>query len=146
MNIQSIFGQPERETIQQAIADSERKTSGELRIHIESKTKLKSFDRALQVFEKLNMHKTEQRNGVLIYLAYENRQFSIVADQGINEKVPEGFWNSVTDVMSAYFKEGKFTEGLVHGIHACGEKLALYFPYDNKNDKNELSDEISFGE
>ncbi len=96
------------------------------------------------MFEELDMHKTELRNGVLIYLAMEDKQLAILGDVGINLKVPKGFWDDTRDVMISHFKNGEFAKGLSQGILNAGQQLKEHFPYQ-KDDTNELSDEISFG-
>jgi uncharacterized membrane protein len=90
------------------------------------------------------MHRTALRNGVLIYLACNTKVFAIIGDKGINERVPEHFWEDVKDIMATRFREGKFTEGLKEAVMAVGLKLKDYFPYSN-DDINEQPDEISFG-
>ncbi|OPZ99155.1 MAG: hypothetical protein BWY70_01046 [Bacteroidetes bacterium ADurb.Bin408] len=139
----SFFSAAEQKRITQAIKEAEKLTSGEIRVHIEGTFKGDIFDRAVYVFEKLNMHKTKDRNGVLIYLAIKSRQFVIIGDAGINSKVGQNFWDDVKEKMMAHFKNGQFTEGLCLAINKIGEKLMAFFPY-NEADVNELSDEISF--
>ena len=111
---------------------------------MESSCKGDVLDKAVYVFKKLKMHKTALRNGVLIYLAVNDRKFAILGDAGLNSKVPEGFWDQIKETMAEYFSKGDFTTGLTHGILMAGEKLKAYFPI-KANDKNELSNEISFG-
>ena len=101
------------------------------------------LDRASWVFNKLGMQKTAERNGVLFYLAVQKREFAIIGDAGIHAKVPEGFWNMISEKMTALFREGKFTEGLSEGILMAGKQLKNHFPYQ-QDDINELPDEISF--
>jgi len=139
----SFFSAAEQKKITQAIKEAEKLTSGEIRVHIEDTFKGDIFDRAVYVFEKLNMHKTKDRNGVLIYLAVKSRQFVIIGDAGINSKVEPNFWDDVKENMLSYFKEEKFAEGLCIAIQKTGEKLKTFFPY-NKDDINELPDDISF--
>jgi uncharacterized membrane protein len=139
-----LFTSSEKEQIVAAIAAAEMQTSGEIRVHVEPKCKGNVLARAADVFSKLNMHKTAQRNGVLIYLAFEDKQFAIIGDKGINDVVPKNFWNSIKEEMSAYFKQGKFQDGVIHGVKRSGKHLAQYFPHE-ANDKNELSNEISEG-
>lgn len=127
-----------------AIKQAEYNTSGEIRVHIEKRCKIDVLDRAANVFAMLKMHKTELRNGVLFYLSLEDHKFAILGDAGINTKVPENFWESVKETVLEQFKAGNQTEGLVKGILMAGEKLKAHFPYQ-KDDVNELSDEISFG-
>lgn len=142
-NISDLFSDIEKEAIKSAVEDAELNTSGEIRVHIENQCKGEVLDRAAQIFKQLDMHKTEQRNGVLFYLAVENRRFAILGDVGINTKVPENFWEIIKETMLLNFRDNKFTEGLIQGIEMAGEKLKEFFPYQS-NDVNELSDEISF--
>lgn len=139
-----LFTAEQKQQIVAAIREAEKNTSGEIRVHIDKKCKEDVLDRAAYMFDALDMQKTTLRNGVLIYLATEDRQFAILGDAGINQKVPVGFWDGVRDLMISNFKQGKFTEGLSEGIKLAGEQLKRHFPYQS-NDKNELADDISFG-
>ena len=139
-----FFNQEELAEIMQAIAAAENHSSGEIRLHLENHCKEDVMDRAAYLFEQLEMHKTELRNGVLFYLAIKDHQFAILGDAGINQKVPEGFWNEIRDRMRSQFKAGKYKEALMEGIEQSGIKLKEFFPLQD-DDQNELSDEISFG-
>jgi len=145
MSVRNHFSEGDKIQIKNAIRAAELNTSGEIRVHIEKHCKEEVLDRAAYIFEKLEMHKTELRNGVLFYLAIEDRKFAILGDAGINQKVPENFWEEIKKEMLDQFKEGKFTSGLSEGIMEAGKQLKAHFPYQ-KDDVNELSDEISFGE
>ncbi|HOP02949.1 MAG TPA: TPM domain-containing protein [Tenuifilaceae bacterium] len=127
-----------------AVKQAELNTSGEIRIHIEDRCKGNVLDRAADVFAMLKMHKTEQRNGVLFYLALDDKQFAILGDAGINAVVPANFWESIKEEMMAHFKNGEFADGLVKGVEMAGEKLKQHFPYQS-DDINELPNDISFG-
>lgn len=144
MGIKSFLTKDQQSAIVQAIADAEKATSGEIRVHLESSCKGDVLDNAAYIFKKLKMHKTALRNGVLIYLAVNDRKFAILGDAGINAKVPEDFWDQIKETMTAYFANGDFTTGLTQGIQMVGDKLKAYFPIMS-NDTNELSNEISFG-
>ena len=144
MAAKDFLGDKDKADILVAIADAESQTSGEIRLHVESRCKGEVLDRAASVFETLAMHKTELRNGVLFYLATEDRQFAILGDGGINAAVPEGFWDGVKNTVIAGLAEGKAGEGLTAGIRLAGEQLAAHFPVAD-DDVNELSDDISFG-
>ena len=144
MAAKDFLGDKDKADILVAISDAESQTSGEIRLHVESRCKGEVLDRAASVFETLAMHKTELRNGVLFYLATEDRQFAILGDGGINAVVPEGFWDGVKNTVIAGFAEGKAGEGLAAGIRLAGEQLAAHFPVAD-DDVNELSDDISFG-
>ena len=139
-----LFTPEQKQQIVAAIHEAEKNTSGEIRVHIDKKCKEDVLDRAAFLFDLLNMQKTAERNGVLIYIATEDRQLAILGDAGINQKVPLNFWDSTKDLMISHFKQGNFTEGLSKGILLAGEQLQQHFPFQ-KDDKNELSDDISFG-
>lgn len=143
MDIKSFFTEIQQKSIQLAIENAELHTSGEIRVHIESKCKDDVIKVATKTFEKLGMHNTELRNGVLFYLAVEDKKFAILGDKGINEVVPTDFWNIIRDLMAEEFKKEQFTVGLCQGIEMAGEHLKGHFPYQ-KDDKNELTNEISF--
>lgn len=144
MGVHKYFSEADKLQITNAIRVAETNTSGEIRVHVESHCKGDVLDRAAYLFEKLEMHKTELRNGVLFYLAVEDKKFAILGDGGINQKVADDFWKSTKDVVIAKLKEGKYAKALADGIIMAGEQLKVHFPYQD-DDVNELSDEISFG-
>ena len=140
-----FFKEEERKSIVQAITDAEQMTSGEIRLHIEANCKNENvLDRATEVFFQLKMNETAQQNGVLVYLAYEDKKFAILGDKGINEVVPGNFWDGIKEVMSGHFKQDEFLEGIVFAITETGSHLKHYFPLQ-AHDKNELTNEISEG-
>jgi uncharacterized membrane protein len=142
-SVKAFLTDANKQAIMDAIAQAEQNTSGEVRVHIESKVKGTSpYDRAVQVFEQLGMTETAQRNGVLVYVALDDRQFAIIGDEGIHAKVGETFWDQEKDQMVQYFAQGDIIGGIVYFIKQAGEKLKSYFPYQT-DDKNELSNEIS---
>lgn len=144
MNIENYFTEENKLQITNAIRVAETNTSGEIRVHIEKKCIGDVLDRAAYFFEKLEMHKTRLRNGVLFYLAIEDRKFAILGDAGINQKVPGDFWESTKEAVLEKFRDGLVAEGLSAGILKAGEQLKVHFPY-HESDVNELSNDISFG-
>ena len=141
-----VITEADEQQIMQAIAEAEKNTSGEIRVHIENNCKGEVLDRATEVFAELHMHQTKLRNGVLFYVALLDHQFAILGDAGINAIVPEHFWEDVTAKVISHFKEKKYAQGLSEGILMAGEQLQAHFPYNQKGDINELKDDISFGE
>ncbi len=139
----ALFTEQQQKQVQEAIAQAELNTSGEIRVHIDKRCKEEPMKMAIAVFEKLGMHKTEQRNAVLFYLAMDDKKLAILGDKGINEAVPTNFWDEIRDLMVSHFKKGEFTEGLSKGIVMAGEQLKTAFPYQS-DDTNELSNEITF--
>lgn len=129
-----------------AIRQAEVTTSGEIRVHLEDVCPTpEPLDRAAQVFGELGMHKTARRNGVLFYLAWTSRQFAVAGDIGINEAVPDDFWETTKEAVIGHFRQEDYVGGLEHGIRQVGEQLKRYFPYDAATDVNELDDNISIG-
>ena len=147
-NPKGFFSRPEEKQIIAAIRESEKLTSGEIRVHLEDHFHQHDVDevedRAWQVFHQLEMGETQLRNGVLIYLALEEHKFAVIADEGINVKVPENFWDHIVADMEGKFKEGHFAEGIIAGIQEIGSQLRQYFPRTD-TDQNELPDDISYG-
>jgi uncharacterized membrane protein len=125
-----------------SIIEAEKNTSGEIRVHLESSYKADPIKRAQELFYVLGMDRTELKNGVLFYVAVDDHQFAIIGDKGIDEKVPDDFWESIKNEVIREFADGNYDKGLILGILHCGEKLKEFFPFNDK-DKNELSDEIS---
>jgi len=142
--VEEFLTATQEEEIVEAIRVAEKDTSGEIRVHIEKCTEKDPLERAKEVFHFLKMDETEKQNGVLFYVAVDDKKFSILGDKGINKVVPETFWNSVRDIVLAKFKNGDYTNGLKLGILEAGNKLKEFFPYQ-KNDNNELHDSISLG-
>lgn len=141
---EEAFNEEKQALIRGAIQQAELETSGEIKVHIENHCKEDTLDRAAYIFEQLHMHETALRNGVLIYLALKDKQFAILGDVGINQRVEDGFWDKISSLMMSYFKKGEYTQGLVEGILGAGEQLKAHFPYQS-DDQNELSNDISFG-
>jgi uncharacterized membrane protein len=142
--VEDFLTKEEESAIVEAIRVAEKNTSGEIRVHIEKSTSLDAYDRAMEVFHELNMDATELQNGVLIYLAVNDKTFVICGDKGINDVVALDFWDCTRDAMVSQFKLGNYKQGLIDGILNAGEQLKKYFPWQ-EGDTNELSNEISKG-
>ena len=124
------------------IRKAEDRTSGEIRVHLDCCSQEIPVEKAKRVFHRLGMTRTKAHNGVLIYLATEDRKFAILGDEGIHRAVPENYWEDVKETMQKQFREGRICEGICLGIREIGEKLKTYFPVE-KDDRNELPDSIS---
>lgn len=138
-----FFSEEETKQLIRAIQAAELRTSGEIRIHIESVCD-DPVERAKQVFTELGMDDTEERNAVLFYLATDSRLFAVLGDAGIDERVGAGFWEGIRDAALERFRKGEFLAGLIDGVRTAGESLAKHFPRSS-DDANELPDDISFG-
>jgi uncharacterized membrane protein len=141
-----FFSDEENEKIVQAIQEAEKQTSGEIRVFVEGRCKyVDALDRAVEIFSNLQMEKTELRNGVLFYIAIKDKQLAILADKGIHEATGNEHWkNVVKDILSVFSKDSVVT-GITASIYQIGQALKEHFPYDKEVDKNELPDEIIFG-
>ncbi len=136
----------ENDRVVESIRAFEKKTSGEIRVFMESRNPLvNTIERAQAVFGELQMHQTKDRNGVLLYLAVKDREVALLGDVGIHEKVGTAFWEQQVAEMIQLFKQNNLTEGMVKCIEQVGIVLIEKFPYDGSTDQNELSDEIVFG-
>lgn len=143
-NVEDFLTSKEEEEIVLAIQQAERNTSGEIRVHIEKTTAISHYDRALEVFQMLKMFNTQQRNGVLLYIAVDDHKFVIYGDEGINNVVSENFWEATKEAIQNQFKQGNFKQGIVDGVLKAGKELQAHFPWTT-DDENELSNEISKG-
>jgi uncharacterized membrane protein len=137
-----FFSMLDSDRIVGAIADAEKKSSGEIRVHVTRHKPANLEERARRRFELLGMTRTAHRNGVLIYIAPKLRRFQILGDSGIHEKCGDDFWKETAAGMEEHFRRGNFTEGLVHGIAKAGAILAEHFPRA-AGDTNELPDGVT---
>ncbi len=141
-----FFSIEEKAQLVDTIRIAEQRTSGEIRLFVESKCKyVDAMDRAREVFLSMGMDKTEMRNAVLIYVATDDHQAAILGDSGIHEKVGNEYWEKEIRKMLLHFRQHHLKDGLCEVIKDLGEALHHYFPYDSTTDRNELPDEIVFG-
>jgi uncharacterized membrane protein len=142
--VEDFLTATQEQEIIEAIRLAEKNTSGEIRVHLEKCATKDTLERAKEVFYFLKMDETKQKNGVLFYVAVDDKKFSILGDKGIDNGVPDDFWNSIKNKVLHQFTKGNYAEGLKQGIVETGQKLKEFFPYSS-DDKNELPDEISLG-
>jgi len=143
MSPEKQFTETQKAAMVAAIQEAEKETSGEIRIHFDRHCGSSAFESATRTFARLKMHQTAQKNGVLIYVALEDKKLAIIGDSGINEKVPDNFWDKIKDRMIERFRAGEICEGVCEAVMETGLQLKQYFPYQ-KDDVNELPDDISF--
>lgn len=141
--VEAFLSSQEEAEVVNAIQIAEKQTSGEIRVHLEN-SEAEVAQRAKEVFYLLKMEATQARNGVIIYVAVNQKQFYVYGDQGIHQKVGDSFWQSTRDIILHSFKKEDFTKGLSEGVLEIGKVLKEHFPW-TKDDTNELSDEISKG-
>jgi uncharacterized membrane protein len=142
MRTKEFLGKLGHDRIVQAIRDAEKKTSGEIRVHIQrGKLAGDPLPAAQEKFHSLKMYKTRERNAVLIFVAPRAQKFAIVGDKAIHEKCGDSLWQTVVAKMGEHFRNGRFSDAIVEAIHDLGEGLARHFPRRN-GDSNELPDTV----
>ena len=139
-----FFNQDEEKHIMKAIRQAEKESSGEVRLYVESHCKIPAAERAMAMFKKLKMHRTTERNGVLIYIAMMDKHFAIFGDEGIHQKMGFSFWTKEAETLKAHLSKGEIVEGICEAIQDIGQVLKEHFP-PNDDDKNELSDKPVYG-
>lgn len=142
-----FFSADEKKKIVEAIQEAELTTSGEVRVFIESRCRfVDPLDRAAELFWQLKMDYTQDHNAVLVYVAVRDHQFAVLADQGIHQKVGNEFWNKEVQAMKRHFKENHYAEAVIQVVKDVGIALQHHFPFNKDTDKNELPDDIIFGD
>jgi uncharacterized membrane protein len=142
-NPRFFFSAKEKDHIIKCIRETEKETSGEIRIHLARKINREILHDASRTFERIGMTKTHLRNGVMIYFAVKNRQFAILGDAGIHEKMSDDCWKEISAKMESHFRNDDFAGGMEYGIKRIGDTLKEHFPYKPENG-NGLPDDISF--
>lgn len=141
-----FFNEEDRKLIVEAIRQAEQRTSGEIRVYVESRCKyVDAIDRAVEIFYHLKMDKTDDRNAVLLYLAMKDRQLAVFGDEGIHQRLGQEYWDKVIQKLIADFNKNNFALGIRQSVATIGEALHDHFPFDKDTDKNELPDDIVFG-
>jgi uncharacterized membrane protein len=140
-----FFTKEQQQLMVKTIQEAEKNTSGEVRFFVESKCKyVDPVDRAKEIFLSLKMEQTRDRNAVLLYMAMDDHQLALFADEGIYQRLGSQYWNDEVKKIIAHFTKDDYTGGVCHVISDIGHALKKEFPYES-SDKNELPDEIIFG-
>ena len=140
--VNQFMSDEDLEAVRQAVAGAERVTSAEIRVHLDHRCPGEALPRAIAVFERLGMHGTEARSGVLIYVAVADRKLAVIGDRGIHERVGDTYWQRVVDGMLAHMRNSRPRDGLVQAVRDVGTALQSHFPR-RTDDRNELDDDVS---
>jgi len=116
------------EKIVAAIAEAEQHTSGQIRVYISRLHRADGFSAAASRFRKLGMQRKRERNAVLIYVAPLAQTFGVVGDEAVHARCGADFWHEVRDAMASDFRNGHFTEGILHAVRLVGAKMRAHFP------------------
>jgi uncharacterized membrane protein len=139
-----FFSREDEQRIIAAIGEIEQRSSGEVRVHLTNTSPADVLREARATFIRLEMHRTPERNGVLLFLAPKCKSFAIVGDEGIDRLVEKGFWEKVRDMAAAYFQRGAFGDGVLAALAEVGAALKKHFPAREKK-INRMPDDISYG-
>jgi uncharacterized membrane protein len=142
-----FFTPEENEMVLSAIRNAEQQTSGEIRVYMENHCRfVDPMDRAGEIFFGLKMDYTKEKNGVLVYIAIKDKQLAVLGDEGIHNRVGTEFWQKEVRTLLEEFNAEHYATGIATVVTEIGEVLRTHFPYDGKTDKNELPDDIVFGD
>ncbi len=146
--INNYFSEDELKDIQSASDTVERNTVGEIVLSFRNKKSLleklySNHELALKDFERLEVYKTKERTGVLIFLIFEEHYFDIIADEGIFAKIPDETWNKMEEKLKEEFRNKNYSAGVLALIAEMGEVLSREFPTRAGADNDdEISSEI----
>ena len=143
--VRAFLGEADLTAVARAIAEEESRTSAEIRVHLDHHCSGEAMARAVLVFERLGMHKTAERHGVLIYVSVGDHKLAVLGDQGIHQRVGQAYWERLVDAVLAHFRDERPRDGLLHAVGEVGAVLARHFPR-RPDDVNELSDQVSIDE
>jgi uncharacterized membrane protein len=142
--VRAFLSDDDLAAITRAVAEAEEHTSAEVRVHLDHSCDGDALQQAIKVFERLGMHKTAARSGVLVYVSVTDRKLAVIGDRGIHERVGEAYWRRLVAAVRERMRQQQSRDGLIHAIAEMGRELSRHFPR-RPDDKNELSDEISPG-
>jgi uncharacterized membrane protein len=145
MHRRRLFELLDGELVRKAIAEAEKRTSGEIRVSVARFFWGRVHPVAERAFRRLGMANTRQRNGILFFIVPARKRFVVLGDEGIHAQVGQDFWDGIAAGLAEHFRKGEFTEGLEAGIRAAADSLAVHFPYEPATDVNELPDDIDTG-
>ncbi len=140
--VRQLMSEADLEAVTRAISEAEAGTSAEIRVHLDHRCPGDPMTRATAVFERLGMHRTSGRNGVLIYVAIAHRKLAVIGDQGIHARVGEVYWQRLVADVLAHFRKERPRDGFLHAVGEVGAALRQHFPRD-PDDRNELRDAVS---
>jgi len=142
MKARHFLDKLQHDKIVAAIREAEKQTSGEIRVFVSRHETQNPVADAQSHFIQMEMDKTREHNGVLIFVAPRSHQFAVIGDGAVHARCGDEFWQALTAEMSGHFKNSDFTQGIVHAIRKAGEILATHFPR-RRDDQNELPDDVA---
>jgi len=142
--VRALLSDDDLAAIARAVAEAEGHTSAEIRVHLDHSCEGDALQQAIKVFERLGMHRTAARNGVLLYISVTNRKLAVIGDKGIHERVGEAYWQGLVAAVRERMRQQQPRDGLIHAIAEVARELARHFPR-HPGDTNELPNQVSLG-
>ncbi|MFC1891185.1 TPM domain-containing protein [Thermodesulfobacteriota bacterium] len=96
---------------------------------------------AITGFFNQGLYRTRDETGVLVFISIFEHKVTVLADRGINEKVREGQWDNMVEIIVGGIKQGKQADAICEAVKEIGQLLQSSFPV-REDDKNELNDLI----
>ena len=141
--VDSLLSRAEQRDVVDAIAKAEARTSGEIKVHVETRCRGgNALARAAELVKKLGLTKAKHRNGVLLYVAVGDRKFAVIGDQAVHDRATQALWDEVARGLGDAFRKGAYREGLVDAVRRVGDVLAAHFP-PTPDDSHPVSNEIT---
>jgi uncharacterized membrane protein len=140
--VRAFLSDADLDAVAAAITAAEAATSAEIRVHLDAHCPGDAMARAVEIFERLGMHRTAQRHGVLVYVSIEDHKLAVIGDQGIHERVGQVYWERLVEAVLGHFREERPRDGLAHAVGEVGRVLRRHFPR-RPDDVNELPDQVS---
>ena len=140
--VRAFLAEADLDAVARALAEAEGRTSAEIRVHLDHRCPGEAVARAVAVFERLGMHETAERHGVLIYVSVADHKLAVLGDQGIHTRVGQAYWEGLVEAVLAHFRAERPRDGLLHAVGEVGAVLSRHFPR-RPDDVNELSDQVS---
>lgn len=142
--VRALLSEDDLAAIARAVTEAEGHTSAEIRVHLDHSCEGDALQRAIKVFERLGMHRTAARNGVLVYISLTDRKLAVIGDKDIHERVGEAYWHGLVAAVRERLRQQQSRDGLIAALADVGRELGRHFPR-RSDDKNELSDDVSVG-
>ena len=142
--VRAFLSDQDLEAIARAVGQAEERTSAEIRVHLDHSCPGEALPQAIRVFERLGMHETVARNGVLVYISVTDRKLAVIGDKGIHERVGDAYWRGLVDAVRERMRQQQSRDGLIHAVSELGASLGRHFPR-RPGDANELRDDVSVG-
>ena len=142
--VRAFLSDQDLEAIVRAVVEAEGRTSAEIRVHLDHSCPADALPQAIKVFQRLGMHRTAARNGVLVYLSITDRKLAVIGDKGIHERVGDAYWRGLVDAVRERLGQPQSRDGVIHAVSELGASLGRHFP-SRPGDANELRDDVSVG-